>query len=109
MSRLRFKFARATLLPALMLLGQVHATAQQVPNVLLDGVITYADNQTYKEVPFTVPEGVERLSVECTYSGVEQRTAIDIGIFDPKGFRGWSGRKQAYFYTRGSRCHTIIL
>jgi hypothetical protein len=90
------KFPSATLLVSL-LLGAGHATAQQSPDVLLSGVITHADNQTYKEVPFTVPEGVERLSVEFTYTGREQRTTIDLGIFDPVGFRGWSGGNKTTF------------
>ncbi len=34
---------------------------------------------------------MERLRVEFNYTGREQRTTIDIGIFDPVGFRGWSG------------------
>lgn len=91
-----FKFPSATLLVSL-LVGLGHATAQQSPNVLLNGVITDADNQTYKEVPFTVPVGVDRLNVEFTYTGREQRTTIDLGIFDPAGFRGWSGGNKSTF------------
>lgn len=90
------KLRGATLLVGLLIAGH-QATAQQSPNVVLHGVITQADNQTYKEVPFTVPEGVERLSVEFSYTGREQRTTIDLGIFDPAGFRGWSGGNKSTF------------
>jgi hypothetical protein len=77
------------------------AHAQQrpdsIPDVRLDGVVTHADAQTYKEVPFTVPDGVARLSVEFSYTGREQRTTIDLGIFDPERFRGWSGGNKSAF------------
>jgi hypothetical protein len=91
-----FRLPSATLVVSL-IFGPGHATAQQNPNVILNGVITHADNQTYKEVPFTVPEGVQRLRVEFDYTGREQRTTIDIGIFDPMGFRGWSGGNKSAF------------
>ena len=90
------RFPSATLVISL-IVGPGHATAQQNPNVILNGVIAHADNQTYKQIPFTVPEGVERLRVEFNYTGREQRTTIDIGIFDPVGFRGWSGGNKSSF------------
>src|SRR5579863_3804587 len=49
---------------AVMLALTCLASGQQQPDLLLNGVITRADHQTYKEVAFTVPEGVERLTVE---------------------------------------------
>ena len=56
----------------------------------LTGQITGADNQTYKEVPFDVPTGVERLTVTLAYDKSD-KTVIDLGIWDPERFRGWSG------------------
>src|SRR5580704_13122244 len=73
------------------------AAAQVRPDLVLDGVITHSDVMTYKEVPFAVPEGVARLSVEFTYTGKEQRTTVDLGIADPVRFRGWSGGNKAAF------------
>src|SRR5580700_1518165 len=73
------------------------ALGQQRPDVVLNGVITLADHGRYKEIPFTVPEGVARLTVEFAYTGREQRTTIDLGIFDGERFRGWSGGNKASF------------
>lgn len=67
------------------------------PDVVLHGTVTYADRQTYKELPFTVPPGVTRVSVEFSYTEREQHTSIDLGILDPQRFRGWSGGNKSFF------------
>lgn len=64
---------------------------------MLTGEISQADHQTYREVPFTVPPGVVRLSVDFTWTAHEQRTVIDLGIFDGERFRGWSGGNKSSF------------
>lgn len=66
-------------------------------DVSLSGSITGADHQTYKRVPFTVPEGTDRLVLAFDHDGREQRTVIDIGLEDPHGFRGASGGNKAHF------------
>ena len=63
----------------------------------LRGVMTGADHQTYREVPFEVPEGVERITVELTYTGRDERTTVDLGLRDPHRFRGWSGGNKTRF------------
>ncbi|MFL6605623.1 MAG: CehA/McbA family metallohydrolase [Steroidobacteraceae bacterium] len=63
----------------------------QTPDVVLTGVVTDADAKTTKHVPFSVPDGVVRLGVELDYTERDQGTVIDTGLFDPDGFRGWSG------------------
>jgi predicted metal-dependent phosphoesterase TrpH len=80
----------------LLLAGACLAAAPQ-PDLVLDGALTGADHQTYKEVPFVVPHGVTRLSVEFSYTGRDQRTVIDLGIFDGERFRGWSGGNKSTF------------
>jgi hypothetical protein len=82
---------------ALVFTASLLALAEQPPNVVLNGVITRADYQRYKEVPFTVPPGVTRLTVEFTYTSRDQRTTIDLGLFDPQRFRGWSGGNKIAF------------
>jgi len=64
-------------------------TAQ--PDLVLTGTISGKDHQTYVEVPFVVPQGVERLTIAFEYTGKEARTVIDLGLSDPNGLRGWSG------------------
>jgi len=70
---------------------------QPKPDLVLDGQVTAADLHTYRELPFDVPPGVVRLTVRFAQDGGAQRTTIDLGLFDPNGFRGWSGgNKQAF-------------
>lgn len=61
------------------------------PDLVLTGELWRADHERYREVLFNLPEGVTRVSVVFAYSGKEQRSVIDLGLFDPQRFRGWSG------------------
>jgi predicted metal-dependent phosphoesterase TrpH len=70
-----------------------YLNAQVAPDRLLRGIITRKDNLTYKLVPFTVPQGVKRITLEFTHTGAEQKTVIDLGLMGPDGFRGWSGAR----------------
>lgn len=65
------------------------AVAQEADHTVT-GEITGADHQTYKAIPFDVPTGVERITVRLTYDKAN-RTVVDLGVFDPQRFRGWSG------------------
>ena len=65
--------------------------------IVLEGVLTRADHETYKELPFDVPPGVDRVTVEFAYTGREEKAVIDLGLFDPERFRGWSGGDKARF------------
>lgn len=59
-------------------------------NLTLSGTLTGTDHQTYVEVPFEVPPGMERLTLSFDYERAD-RTVIDLGLIDPNGLRGWSG------------------
>lgn len=89
----------STVLVALALLFSVSAAeaAPRAPDLVLEGVLTGAAHETYTEVPFKVPGGVERLTVEFAYTGREERSVIDLGLRDPHRFRGWSGGNKAQF------------
>ena len=67
------------------------------PNLVLRGTVTRAENQTYIQVPFQVPRGVSRLTVTFHYTGKKKNTRLDLGIFDPNGFRGNSGGNKSRF------------
>jgi hypothetical protein len=58
---------------------------------VLQGVVRGAQNHSYVQEPFSVPAGVERVTITFTYSGREQHTALDLGLLDPGGLRCWSG------------------
>lgn len=74
------------------------------PDVTLRGSFTTADIRRYVEVPFTVPAGVRALHVEYAYSErvhsdprLQGGNTLDIGLFDPEAFRGWSGSHKDSF------------
>jgi len=69
----------------------------QPPDLVLTGEVTGAQNKTYIEVPFDVPAGKHRLTVDFRYTARDQRAALDLGIFDPERFRGESGGNKSHF------------
>src|SRR5277367_4386188 len=71
--------------------------AEHAPPLVLHRTVTYADRQTYIELPFEVPEGVTRVSIETSYTERERHTTIDLGLFDGERFRGWSGSNKTSF------------
>ena len=74
------------------------AHAQTTPqSLVLEGSVSGAQNKTYLEVPFDVPSGTHRISVDFSYTGKEQKTALDLGIADPERFRGSSGGNKSHF------------
>lgn len=75
---------------ALAIAGAAAAAGQPAPDVMVAGEITGADHQTYREVPFDVPEGTERITVMLSYDRSD-KTVVDMGVWDPARFRGWSG------------------
>jgi hypothetical protein len=82
-----------------LLLFALAATAQQgnQPDLVLKGGVRGAQNKTYFEVPFTVPAGVHRISVDFHYTGRDERATLDLGIADPQRFRGESGGNKSHF------------
>ncbi len=48
-------------------------------------------------MPFDVPAGTRRISIVFSRTAGEERTVIDLGLFDPQGFRGWSGSDKTAF------------
>lgn len=89
------------LLPLILVLAFGQARAEQ-PDLTLSGKLDGKDNQTYKLVPFDVPAGVDRITVDFAYTGKEQKTTVDLGLLGPGGFknnafRGWSGGNKSRF------------
>jgi predicted metal-dependent phosphoesterase TrpH len=77
--------------------GAALAQPARAPDLILTGVLTGAQHQTYTEVPFKLPAGVERITVDFTYTGKDERSVIDLGLRDPERFRGWSGGNKSRF------------
>jgi len=80
---------------ALLLLGSLSlfAAVPQTtphPSLVLHGTLTYADFHAFKMIPFHVPPGVKRITVDIAFTGMKERkAAVFPGIFDPNGFRGY--------------------
>jgi predicted metal-dependent phosphoesterase TrpH len=64
---------------------------------VLEGSFDGRDHQTYRLLPFQVPRGTRRITVEFAHTGHEDKTVIDLGLFDPERFRGWSGGDKSGF------------
>lgn len=73
--------------------GRAEAGRERV----LTGMLTHADHEHYREVPFDVPEGATRISVRFSYDGQAQKSVIDLGLLDPQRFRGWGGGSHPAF------------
>ncbi len=81
--------------------AEVSAPAAALPRnaeqkITLAGDLTREDFQTYREIPFTVPRGVTRLTVDFAYDKTNN-TVVDLGLRDPAGQRGWSGGNKSSF------------
>ncbi|WP_420137817.1 CehA/McbA family metallohydrolase [Sphingomonas sp.] len=70
------------------------AAAQALPappaDLTFSGQVTAADHQHYRQIPFDVPPGVERVTIVLDYDK-SNKTVIDLGLWDNQRFRGWSG------------------
>lgn len=73
------------------------AAETRAPDLSLTGALSGAAHETYTELPFEVPVGTGRITVEFSYSGKEQKSVIDLGLRDPARFRGWSGGNKSRF------------
>lgn len=83
--------------------GTTAAAAVRAPDVVLEGLLTGSDHQTYRSLPFDVPDGTSRITVQFQYGGREEKTTVDLGLLGPDGFRGqdglrgWSGGNKGVF------------
>jgi hypothetical protein len=80
----------------------VARAADEPPDLILRGTLTGKDNHAYRNVPFQVPAGVDRITIQFDYDRSEH-TTIDLGLLGPGGFRGqggfrgWSGGSKSVF------------
>lgn len=87
-----------TSIGSLLLTFTIQGRTQSPPaDLVLTGEVKGTQNKTYFEVPFAVPTGTHRLSVDFQYKGKEERATLDLGIADPDRFRGESGGNKSHF------------
>ncbi len=73
------------------------SAASQQPQVVLKGTVTYAQNHSFIDLPFDVPQGVHRLTVDIQYTDRDKQTVLNTEISDPYSFRGTSGSNKSHF------------
>ena len=73
-------------------------SAADLPNRVIEVRLTGSDHQTYKRLPFDVPSGVGRITIETEYTGQSERTVVDFGLIDQADkLVGWSGGNKKTF------------
>jgi hypothetical protein len=78
------------------------SAAETTTEIEFSGTFTGVGTPDWHYLPFEVPEGVRAIAVSYEYSSTSTPlgfsvNVIDIGIFDPDGFRGWSGGARKSF------------
>jgi hypothetical protein len=85
---------------SILILGLIAAAQQQgetQPTYVLRGKFADTDNNTYRSLPFEVPAGTRRITIVFSHTQAEQRTVIDLGLYDTERLRGWSGSDKKWF------------
>ncbi|MGG4491291.1 CehA/McbA family metallohydrolase [Metabacillus idriensis] len=72
---------------------------QQIP---LSKVIHHRQQGEYITLPFSVPDDIEEIKVELSFSQPD-KNIIDLGLEDSNGFKGWSGGARKDIFVREDR------
>jgi hypothetical protein len=76
-------------------IGIAHAN---LPDLTLKGSLQGNDHQSYVKLPFTVPVQTQRITIDFSYTGKQDRSVIDLGLIGPDGkVLGWSGGNKSSF------------
>lgn len=74
------------------------STINDIQEINIIGTVQPDDQYTYRLEPFEVPGNIGALQVEFDYIGKQSFAEIEIGLFDPDGFRGTSRFSKESFY-----------
>ena len=77
---------------------KLHASSNEIQVITITGSVLPGDQYSYRLEKFTVPDGTGALQVEFDYTGKGDYAEIEIGLFDPDGFRGTSRFSKSSFY-----------
>lgn len=81
-----------------MLPGTQAPQAGPAAEIVIEGTLTPADRLTWIERPFEVPAGTARIDVHTSFTGGDQGTALEFGLYDPLRFRGASRFSKTEFF-----------
>ncbi|KQO07834.1 CehA/McbA family metallohydrolase [Sphingomonas sp. Leaf242] len=87
--RLR-RIAAAFIVVPLPVCAQTTAPASS-QDVVISGVMRDSDRGSYRELPFDVPAGVTRLTIDVQGADHKDGTYLVLGVYDPTRERGWGG------------------
>lgn len=73
------------------------SAADSSDEVVMTGTFTDKDAGRYLELPFAVPAGVTRMSVDVDWEGRGKGVYLVLGLFDPERSRGWGGLGKPHF------------
>src|ERR1700761_9699802 len=59
--------------------------------IVLQGDVKGNQNNSYVDVPFLLPDGLQRVTITFHYTEKDKHTALDLGLMDTAGLRCWSG------------------
>lgn len=74
------------------------SSTNDILEIIITGTVQPDDQYTYRLEPFEVPDDIGALQVEFDYTGKQSFAEIEIGLFDPDGFRGTSRFSKESFY-----------
>lgn len=66
--------------------------------IVIEGALTAADRLSWIERRFDVPAGTARIDIETTFTGRNDGTALEFGVYDPVRFRGASRFSKSRFF-----------
>jgi hypothetical protein len=71
--------------------AQSAPAAHASDELVMTGTFTDKDAGRYLELPFTVPAGVTRMTVDVDWEGRGKGVYLILGLYDPQRSRGWGG------------------
>ncbi len=69
----------------------VPAAPAAVPDVVVAGILHDTDRGSYRELPFDVPAGVTKLTIDVDGADPAKGAYLVLGVYDPQRERGWGG------------------
>lgn len=69
----------------------------KVEEIVLTGTVKVEEALSYRLIPFEVTSNTGLLEVSYTYTGKDEGNEIEIGLYDPNGFRGSSRFSKSEF------------
>lgn len=67
------------------------ATATPLNDVVIAGTLRDQDRGSYRELPFDVPQGVSKITIDVDGGDHEKGVYLVLGVYDPQRERGWGG------------------